>query len=504
MKKQKLFVFGAILLLALAVCFWPTAFSQETPQPAEQPPKPPSQKELITRGAVVNPEIIGDEFVQIRLEIMVLQGRKVDWKVLKNPKIFEPFILENSSVINRGIPLDPRFKDYNALEVLIFLSLSGKPHGKYESAALPLEISFTDFQYKEQAVEGREKKKTVFLKGFAVSKVPLRAELDTDKKSLEIGDQFTLTLKIVHDPETRILNLRQPASPELRRDEPENAGDFAEGSVLFLDKIKISGGETLGVEIKETNENVSRKITRVVYRLTSFELPPQELQVGPLSVLYQAKGAESAQSYKTEKFSIKLNSVLTKNSQWEEIRPPVFSDVFERFWLITVPHYGSIASVVLLAVILCFWLANFILAARKKTKEEILPVQLLLERKSPVPLFLKHWVYLRFYYKKLSAGNRELLENFIYHYRLCAGSAEGFSMDKALTLTVGRFRKLTACSASLLGNLEGSLFENTQPDFSKNELRYVLNDMAKTKLKEGLRRFFGRLCAFIKNAVKQS
>ena len=118
MKEQKLF--GAILLLA--VCFWPIVFGQETPQLAE----PPSQKELVIRGAVINQEIVGDEFVQIRLEVLVLQGRRVNWEVLKNSKTFEPFTLENSSVTEKSIPLDPRFKDYNMFEILIFLSLPDK------------------------------------------------------------------------------------------------------------------------------------------------------------------------------------------------------------------------------------------------------------------------------------------------------------------------------------------------------------------------------------------
>ena len=489
MKKQNLF--GAILLLV--ACFWPIAFGQDTLQPVEPSPKPSPQAELVVRGAVVNPEIVGDEFAQVRLEVLVLQGRRVNWEVLKNSKTFEPFTLEGSSVSERGIPLDSRFKDYNAFEILIFLSLPEKPAGKYESAALPLEIGFTDFQYKDQAVEGKEKKKTVYLKGFTISKVELRAELDADKKSLEIGDQFNITLKIVHDPETHILNLRQP----------ENTDD-SENGALFLDKVKMPGSEMLGVEIKETSESASRKITRVVYHLTSFELPPQEFKVGSLSVLYQAKDAESAQSYKTGELNIKLNSVLTKSSQWEETRPPVFPDIFERFWLITVPYYGSVASAVLLAVMLCFWLANLILAARKKTKEEILPVQLLLERKSLMPFFLKHWAYLRFNCKKLTAGNKELLENFIYHYRLCAGSAEGLSMDKALTLTVGQFKKCTVGSALLLGKLENCLFENVQPDFSENELKDALNDLARTKPKESLRRLFSKLYVFTKNAIKYS
>ncbi|MBI2676890.1 MAG: hypothetical protein HYX21_03040 [Candidatus Yanofskybacteria bacterium] len=510
MKKQN--VFGAILLLT--ACFWPAVFGQETPQQVEPSPKPSSQVELVVRGAVVNPEIVGDEFVQVRLEILVLQGRKVNWEVTKKPKTFEPFTLESSSVVERGIPLDSRFKDYNAFEVLIFLSLPDKPPGRYKSIAMPLEIGFTDFQYKDQAVEGKEKKKTVYLKGFTVSKVSLRAELDADRKSLEIGDQFNIILKIVHDPETRVLNLRQPASPELQpsldshlrrggQGEPKDI-DASESSVLFLDKVKMPGNETLGVEMKETSESVSRKVTQIVYHLTSFELPPQEFKIGPLSVLYQAKDAENAQSYKTGELSIKLNSVLTKNSQWEGTKSPVFTDAFERFWLITVPYYGSATSAILLVVVLCFWLANFILAARKKTREEILPVQLLLERKSPMPFFIRHWAYLRFNYRKLAAGNRELLENFICHYRLCAGSAEGLSTDRALTLTAGQFKKCTAGSALLLGKLENSLFENVQPDFSENELRDVLSDLARTKLREGLQRFFNRLYVFTKNAVRHS
>lgn len=489
MKKKK--VFGGVLLLAI-MCFRPAVFGQDPSQPAEPSPKPP-QRELVVRGAVMNSEIVGDEFVQIRLEVMILQGRRVNWEVLKNLKNFEPFTLENSSVVEKGIPLDPRFKDYNAFEVLIFLSLLDKPYGKYESAALPLEITFTDFQYKDQAVEGKEKKKTVYLKGFTVSKVPLRAELDADKKSLEIGDQFTVTLKIVHDSETRILNLRQP----------ENGSDL-ENNALFLDKIKMPGSETLGVEMRETNESASRKISRVVYRLTSFEFPPQEFKIGPLTVWYQTKDAEHTQSFKTEELNVKLNSVLTKKSRWEGTRPPVFPDASERLWLTTVPYYGALVFAILLVILLCFWFANFILVSRKKTVEEILPVQLLLERKSPVPFFLKHWLYLRSNYKKLQAGNRELLENFIYHYRLCAGSAEGLTTDKSLTLTVEQFKKCTARSAIILGMLENFLFENVQPDLPSSELGDVVNDLIKTKIKEGLWRFFGRMYAFARNAVRQS
>lgn len=494
-------------LCFLPLTFWLMAFGQDQPPTTDPPvqlpapiipqssPQPLPPKELVVRGAVMNPEVVGDEFSQIRLEVMILQGRRINWEVLKNPKNFEPFTLGNFSVTERGISLDPRFKNYNAFEVSFSLSLPDKPYGQYESAALSLEVIFTDFQYQDQAVQGKEKKKTVFLKGFKIAKVPLRAELDADKKSLEIGDQFIVTLKLVHDSETHLLNLRRP----------ENVTD-SENSTLFLDQVKLAGSETLGIKILETNQNTYRQETQVSYHLTSFEFPPQELTIGPFEILYQIKSVGKVQSYKTGELHLKLNSVLTQYSQWEKIRLPVFPDQWERWWLITVPRYGSLAVAVLLSVLLGGWLISYILAVRyQKTPEKVLPIQLLLQKTSSGPFFLRHWSYLWWHRRYLvKRGGQEMLENFIYHFRLCAGSVEGLSRDRALTLTAGQFKECSARSASVLDRLENCLFENSLVGFSEAELGLAINDLARIKLQRGWRRFFGRLSFWAKRTVRHS
>lgn len=470
MKVGKLFLFF----------FFSLAFAAQSPDLQAQV-VPLKTKEILVRGAVLDPEIVGDEYARIRLDILLLQGGRVNWDLLKSPKTFLPFRLGGTTIQEMGVPLNPDFKDYNLFEVLILLSLPDKPNGKYESEPLPIDYTFIDYKPKDNSIRGVEVNKKVYIQGFSLSKVSLRAFLAAEKKSMEIGDQYLVSLSIVHNPDVRILNLRY---------QEEQGSSLGKGK--FLDNVQFSGHEALEYKIEEKQESSVRAVTRISYRLISFELPPQEFKLGPLAILYRDSGAEDVKQYAVNEVDVKLNSVLTAESRFEGVRQPSAIEPRAYFWQVTVPYYGAAALAVIWLVAAIFWIAGRLLSSKRKgLDEELLPIRkMLLESKAP--FFWRHWSYLWFHRGSAASSDRKTAEEFIYRFRICLGSAAGLSFQKAAALTAGNAEEIDKDLGLFLSRLEAGLFEGTSA-VSGKEFEKLFGKLISVKVKFCLKRSAERL-----------
>lgn len=479
MKVGKLFLFFYFSLAFAALS--PDLLAQVVPL---------KTKEILVRGAVLDPEIVGDEHARIRLDILLLQGGRVNWDLLKNPKTFLPFQLGGMTVQEMGVPLDPDFKDYNLFEVLILLSLPDKPNGKYESEPLPIDYTFIDYKSKDNSIRGVEVNKKVYIQGFSLSKVSLRAFLEAERKSMEIGDQYLVSLSIVSNLGVKILNLRyqEGQNSSLEKDK-------------FLDNVQFNGHEMLEYKIEEKQKNSVRAVTRVNYRLISFELPPQEFKLGPLAVLYRDSGAEDVKQYVTSEVVVKLNSVLTAQSRFEGVRQPSPVESRAYFWQVTAPYYGAAALAVIWAIAAIFWIAGRLLSSKKRgLGEEPLPIQkMLLESRSP--FFWRHWLYLWLNRGSVASSNKEAAEEFIYRFRICLGSAAGLSFQKAAALTAGNAEEIDRDLGLFLSRLEADLFERTST-VSGKEFEKLFWKPAHIKIRSDFRRLSERLRSLFRDRVR--
>lgn len=452
--------------------------SQDQTPPVAVPEKTPALPDLMVRGEVLNPEVVGDEYAQIRLDILLRQGSKINWELLNNPKVFLPFSLGEISVQEKGVPLDDKLKDYNLFEVQIFLALPIQPPGVYQSNPWPLEYVKTDFTYAGQEVKERRTHQRVGVEGFTLRKVLLRATLDAEQKSLEIGDQYEAVLTVIHDPKVRVLNWRYQANTGK---EPEE----------FLDRSKFAGQEVLGVTWLEQKQNAFRSLIRMAFRLTSFELPPKELSLGPLAVLYQLTGDNQVKNYTTNAVAVKLNSVLRKDSALEGVRSPTLPTGQERWWLTRIPYWTTAVSVSMASLLLLLTLTGWFYRLRHKPQTvELLPIQRMLLRRSRVPFFIWHWLILGLLWPY---GSKSSLEKIIYRFRLCWGSAVNLPGHRALTITVSGLSSTDQQVAEVLSWMETILFEDHLVLVNLEEYRQfkkVYRKLAYLKVKFGLSRLF--------------
>lgn len=445
MKTKYLCCLCLVLFLTISV-----VAQNETP---EEKPKPKAASVMPSRDLIVqtvesSSEVVGDEFVIREFAILLLQNSKVNWDAFKNPENFLPCRVGQIAIQERGIPLDQRFKDYNLFVVTIPLSLPEQPHGKYQTPPIPIEYSVMGFVEGEQTVKGQFKKKKVLLKPIVVSKIPLRAFLEADRKSLEIGDHYNLTLSIIFDPASQVLNLRhQDVNSDQKK---EN----------FLDNSFFSGQEVLNLDIVEFQPSSYRSMAVVRYRLTTFELPPKLLKVGPLNIVYRLKDKDVAQVYTTAEVYVQLNSVLTKYSVLEGTRAVHFTDSKHRFWLITAPYYAALSLFLALGMIVTFKVVGFLYSLRYKHKvQEMLPIQRIMTANSHVPNFLWHWLCLG-YLQIFKADISENIASWSRHIKLCVGSVYGYSTGRALALTGPELQLIDYPFGTALLNIEDRLVNN--------------------------------------------